>query len=407
MSKKINTWQVTKNNNPDSLLYDLLRLLLYSLPVLFVISCVNFMVDPVNLYKHRSFEDEVLDTLRQGKNVAGTLSLSQLDERILLKRYVPVLGFTPDILVLGNSRSYVIHKKLFPEHKFFNASIGSSAFGTMFAAYYLFVENKKVPRHIIFCIETDYFSLDPLPNRDQLWREFIRMMELIKVDFTYEERLNLLIMQLKRKADIYFELFSPAYFQDSINFIKIKNQWENEQLIVKEAKFYNENLLSDNIPKIGFVPTIDEEAYGGVLFTDFSKEFQAYYRNQTRKQKSAQVIDGLQDTQRLQQYPIIRSDSQLYFEKFIQYLIANNIKVYFYLMPLHPFAYEYENRLFQGRSAPVITEEYIRDYASRFNIPVIGSMDPSKLGLTEDDFFDHRHIFRQSISKLDWSNLIQ
>jgi hypothetical protein len=88
------------------------------------------------------------------------------------------------------------------------------------------------------------------------------------------------------------------------------------------------------------------------------------------------------------------------FEQFVSCMQAKGVRVIFLLTPYHPFLYEYEQIYNTDQHAGFFeVEPYLRQYAAAHDIPVVGSYDPERVGLTESDFYDGLHVKESAIAK--------
>lgn len=86
--------------------------------------------------------------------------------------------------------------------------------------------------------------------------------------------------------------------------------------------------------------------------------------------------------------------NKAYFDKLIKYLTDQGIEIEFFLCPLCPTLWD--------RLAIGITdcqyyildeiESHVREIAGKYNIKVTGSYNPYTVGISDEDFWDSRHI---------------
>jgi len=373
---------------------DLLKLLLLSLPLILIISGFNFFIDPANIYKTRSFEKAIIKTLDQGYNAAFSVTMSQVDEVLILKSYVEKLKLAPDYLVIGSSRSFTINQQMFNGHSFYNASVSSCKIGDLIAIYNLFEKKNLTPDTLYIETSPDFFVLPPYP-KENLWEDFYEATNHINVNFTDKERLEHFQKVLSYKLLKIGELLSPAYFQDSLKFLLIKN------FSINIGDFNNSKISANNIAKMNYWGTLDLHAPGGVIFPDGSREFGDNVIYLSNNHKLSYTNNLILDMDRIKTRSyLIRADSLKIFEAFIQHLKTKKVKCIFVLIPHHSLFTKYEEQLNPGHSVPEIVEKYLLKYAAENNIEIIGSYNQSKIGFTDDDMIDHHHPQRASMSKL-------
>ena len=88
------------------------------------------------------------------------------------------------------------------------------------------------------------------------------------------------------------------------------------------------------------------------------------------------------------------------FDKFIQYARNQGTTVILVLSPWHPYLYDSLLTEIDQHQGFFETENWIRQYAHDYNIPLYGSYDPTCIkGLDETDFFDGLHCKGCGIAK--------
>lgn len=95
-----------------------------------------------------------------------------------------------------------------------------------------------------------------------------------------------------------------------------------------------------------------------------------------------------------------RVDLQLwdYFERWVQHCRAQGGDVWLVLSPYHPAAYP---RIIQmpGNQLQAV-EARVRDFSRRAGVPLIGSYDPVRAGVSADLFFDGDHLREEGLRQL-------
>ena len=90
------------------------------------------------------------------------------------------------------------------------------------------------------------------------------------------------------------------------------------------------------------------------------------------------------------------------FERLINYLQKNGVKVYFYFPSYYPLIYDYVmgNGSVKYQVGLRMTEAYVRSFAQKHNILTVGSFNPEEVGLKASDFVDHTHLKREPTRRL-------
>ncbi len=88
------------------------------------------------------------------------------------------------------------------------------------------------------------------------------------------------------------------------------------------------------------------------------------------------------------------------FEKFIEYLKDNNVKVSLVMVPFHPIVSKQLKDVKFGFAKEV--EQYLRAYGKDHKLKVIGGYYPEEFSITEEDFYDDIHIRKSGLKKLEF-----
>lgn len=84
-------------------------------------------------------------------------------------------------------------------------------------------------------------------------------------------------------------------------------------------------------------------------------------------------------------------------------LLHADVEVEFVLLPPNPWYYERAEKEWKraGKQLPSVeSEAAIRLLAAKHNIPVRGSLDPHRLGVTEADYIDDVHLRRKAVERI-------
>ena len=91
------------------------------------------------------------------------------------------------------------------------------------------------------------------------------------------------------------------------------------------------------------------------------------------------------------------------FEALVADIKKSGAEVDFVLLPSNPWLYDQAVTEYRraGKSLPSTdTGTYVRRYSEHHGIRVIGSLDPHKAGVVEEDFVDFVHLRRESIGRV-------
>ena len=93
------------------------------------------------------------------------------------------------------------------------------------------------------------------------------------------------------------------------------------------------------------------------------------------------------------------ADTVKHFETFIEQLLADGIRVIFFLPPYHPTVYKeiIQNPACQGIPK---AEQFFRQYAQQHSIETAGAYNPALCACDETDFWDWHHTYESSTPKI-------
>ncbi len=331
------------------------RLLLF-LPILFAVAAVNYTVDPSLLFGNGRVEREMANIMLSGQNVANILNY---DHRLLQKFYFENRDDTPDIVVLGSSRSMLVRESFFLGHTFYNASVAGGSVEDFLAIYQLMLNTGHEPKTVILDISPWVFNRN---NGQTRWRslrtEYFDALERIGVEPDWQEYV--------RSFDFnkYSALLSLPYLQESL-------RW-----LTREKEYY--------ATPLEYTGEFVKQSDGSLVYGEFEE-------NRTPAEIS---ILAQNTSQKLPEFDELDPYLMLLFEHFVAQLKQDGVELVFYLAPYYPELYTFEKL-----NAPAV-EAYLVTFASQNGIPVFGSFDLAKVGCSEEEFYDPVHPRPSCVDKL-------
>jgi hypothetical protein len=344
------------------------KIFIFFLPITIFLIFINYIEDPGNLYS--PVEIEIAKLLSKGYNVTGS-AVSNLNERSLHRQIINLRESTPEIILLGSSRTMLIGKDNFKNKTFLNHSVSGASIEDLIAIFQLYKNKNKLPKKVIIGIDPWLFN----KNNGQIRWKTLR----VEYDL-YNKNISKTTATFKNlNVNNYFELLSPSYFQASIKMLLLKMRKGKDS----EIKATEES-LNDSLTRV-----ID-----GTISYDLK------YRNASSLEilsLAKQYIEG--DIYSLGQFDDISSNIVLRFESFIDDLKKNSIQVEFILMPYHPLVYSH--MIVQQKYSMVSkVEKYIKEYADIHYILTIGSYNPYLYKLNNNDFYDGMHLNSNGVRKV-------
>lgn len=334
--------------------------------MLIVLAFVSYVGNTGN----NTYESKMVKNIQSGNNV----SFDQGDLNKFHNYMIDTDPINRDIIVLGSSRAWkindnIINKFIKSPHSFFNHCVSTATIGDNLILIHHYLMKGYLPKTII--IEIDPWSFNKnfsMPWHSSYNNEY--MASLKKIGYS-QQLLDNIICQI----DWYKQLLS-------------------RQKIISSLKYFLDPktplLMSHNtkewIAQDGTINAKDEIFFlRGIPNGSFDIEKDANEVNiKNRIYERSKELD---------------SERVKIFDKFIQYLLIQNVTPVFYLSPYHDIVYQKFISEPEFALVPK-TELYIRNYAKKNNITVIGSYDPTPFNLSSSDFYDWVHPRPEAIARI-------
>ncbi|MDD5593866.1 MAG: hypothetical protein PHG97_03900 [Candidatus Margulisbacteria bacterium] len=347
----------------------LLKKILLFLPVLVALVGFNYFVDPANLFRSERFGQGLADILLKGRNA---VILGNYEERLLQKYYIDGLAERKDLVVLGSSRTLQINSDMFPGRSFFNNSVSGVSIEDLMAVYWQYRKKDRLPAAVII-------GLDPwLLNKNQLTRYWA-----VKSD--YDDCAAYLSVKSERRRvanyfqDKYFELFSPSYFQLSF--------W-----------YWLKGLQGKNEAGMHCLPTADRIAKEMIKLSDGSINYGINVRSITPSEVRRKALAD-PAAYSLEEFTQLDPGLKIKFERLVQLMLKDGVRVSFFLVPYHPLAYHILTTADKYKII-LAAENYYLDLAAKQKIKTYGSYNPAVFSLSGEDFYDGMHAKGPALRKI-------
>lgn len=133
-----------------------------------------------------------------------------------------------------------------------------------------------------------------------------------------------------------------------------------------------------------------------LILPDVSREWpQKLYNADADKLAKAYIKDKIYH---LENYDKLDVDLQEAFANLIEGLQSHNIEVVFYFAPYHPYVYDFLKE--KPKYVKIFkAEQWLRNYAEKHGIKMLGSYNPSEMSLDGNDFLDGMHLKRNAFMK--------
>ncbi|SHF90481.1 hypothetical protein SAMN05444274_11249 [Mariniphaga anaerophila] len=333
------------------------------LPLL-IIGSTNYLIDPDYTLRKNYLQKAAL-ALANGKLLSGPINANG---RLLKKEWIEQLQKSPEVLILGSSRTMGVSKNLFNGKQIFNASVTNCTFQDMYAFVDLMgKKTNTVPKKIIICCDqwllgNSFTEKRWLYNR----KNFINLLK---------KSGNISPSAFPRKWELQKEwikeLFSVRYFIRSIKLLGKPEKFEIRNTVVEGKAMLlpdGSRILPSQIANPN--PKIAEEKAKNYFYAS-----------------SDEVFTRLDPAQ-----------CQL-FENLIGYLQEKNCKITLFIPPYHPLTWQLMHNS-ESHSGIFEANDYLLNIAERNKICVIGATNPSVLNLSPADFYDGVHLKTEALFRL-------
>ncbi len=344
------------------------RLLLVVISILAFLSCTNWYCDPANLYHDVS--KPIAESLMNGK--PAYITSGNVDERLLKCYMIEQMPKDADCVLIGSSTVLGIRKEHVGTDSFYNLGVSGADYYDIMATAAMLEMNHVNPKRIILGVDHYFFCEGIYENnaRSKSWRPYAKYMEDILEDA------NPLSPQLDLEAqqkEQFRQLLSITYFQASVEFLK--------------------NNGSLQIARWGMA---DREYKGAYFQVDGSMVYPRDYEN-TSVETAIKAATDYDMEYQFGSYRHMNARSKEQFEKLVNYWTKQGAKVVFFLCPVSPALWE----RYDTERYPILPEieEYVRSMAEKYDVEVIGSYNPKDVGVSDEDYYDARHIKHPRMKK--------
>lgn len=332
----------------------------FSALTLLILVSVNYWGDSANLFRI-DYEKKISEIIFNNQNATN---ISNYDERILQKELINNLRSSPDILILGSSRTMLINSTYFKNKKVINNSVSGASIEDLVAIYHIYQVKNKLPEKIILGIDPWLFNVN---NGQTRW-------ESLKKEYSSFSNKKLEIKKdiLNNKIK---QLFSFSYFQAS--FRNLPNVIKGNSEPIASNVIYNQTTTK---------------------LVDASLSYGKEYREASSEQVNNSAKNFISGSlYSLEQFNDVSPEVFQEFENLCLSILKNDIELSFFLAPYHPIVYEKINQDY-----PIVleAENEVLQFAKEKGIECLGSFSPIKAEVTNSDFYDGMHCNEQGTKKI-------
>jgi len=334
-------------------------------PILLLIFLTNYFVDPAFLYHGDGYAQRVARILTSGHNVGWV----DCDERLVQKYYINDLKASPDVLILGSSRSMQIGEDVFHGLKTVNSSVSEDLLADDLGILQIYDEKGILPKVLI--LEASPWMLNAQFSRKKyqsIYPDIWVMSQKLGVRDGWIS---------KPVSPQYINMFSLSYFQSAVSLALEQRHDHKDKFFVTDetAGDYRIKLHDGSLswPTQMLVAKTDEQI--GRAATQMLSE--------NRKDYEFHLDNARMDIM----------------DKLIGYLQKKGVDVVIFLPPYPEETYK--QFLLNPKMRSVFDAEvYFRSLAHKYHLKVAGSYNPLMYGFKDADFLDGIHARKEALGRL-------
>ena len=351
----------------------ILRILPIIFPVIVLILILNYSVDPANLF-NKEYAKRIAINLNNGYNIAN---VGNYDERELQKEWINGYKQTPDIIILGSSRSMLINSTLFENQVVKNNSVSGASLEDYLAIYNCYSEKGMMPKRII--INVDPYLLNANNNQfrwKSIARDYYKLLNQLYLGEFFQES-ELVKTELRYRYDKFYEFISFEYFQQSVIDLVMTGR-KNQHSPTHKMK--NDKLTKNTDGSIKY-------------------DFKTLNRDTNEVNKMAYKQFNSGSIYSLGEFSELNEAYCQIFQTFIAHLKSKKIDITFFYSPYHPLVY---SQLKSDRKYELFfkAENFYNELANKYEIHIKGTFSPFELNLKSKDFYDGLHCNQTTIDRL-------
>jgi len=347
-------------------------LVLFALPILLLLTGVNYIADPGNLF--HNFYDEMTDAILQGKEVQ--ILSNNCDEREVSKLLIEKMPQEIDCLVLGPSLALTIGQEMTGAETFYNLAMSSADYYDLLAMAALLNLNEKKVGRVIICFDSRLFDdkvSESDGRHDKLMEYSLWMEEMLNNPNSSAGPKEPKVNNTSTLSNL-SQLFSISYFQYSMDYLKTNGK---KALGARWQVTAPDSTASRYLADYSMMYGAAQEA---VTVEEVIEACRIYWLE-------ANVTE----------YASANEDKLAVFEQLIQLWQKQGTEVELFLCPFAPALWD---RISEDHYPMLYQlEREAARLAETYDLKLTGSYDPYKVGLGNEHFYDSRHVRRSAIAE--------
>jgi hypothetical protein len=340
----------------------------------------NYFVDAFGWFHKKHIIKDMAQTVLSGKSIA--VRFEDYQDREYQKNIVLYSTRKVDAIACGASTIFQLNHQAF-SHQYENFINHGTSFGTLhdcISNVGLYAKQKHyIPKTIFMAIDPYIFN----PNlKEKRWETLKEYYDFIMQKITELDKTPNKEAPSSNEGNKWLNLINSTYTKANFNFFLsglASGSWEHY-------------FITESVDNVFWVRNSDNSYTSPLKFRSpeiQSVEFSA--KNFGGKNSIPWFFNGFS-----------RVENTL-FERFVYYLKSENIEIKFYLPPYHPISYDLiinnpDYKIVEG------VEKYIRQFASKNKIQLLGSYNPKLAGVSGKDFYDGLHLINSSLQNIFLKN---
>ncbi len=366
--------------------------------VFLVILSVNLTIDPLSLINSKVGYTKSLAVASNMNNGMNSDKIdNSVDERMVKRLYIEnyIQNCTANTMALGSSRAAMISSDMLKNsNSLINLSVTGAELKEIVALYGLARSRGYIPEKLIISLDmwwlnANYsgkrFNMSLTDAYDKYVTEVLGYSKSGVNPLSVESRFKGETMDfysslktlLSSERDIKSEMLSIHYFQNSLKYLLFDKT--NSVVSIMPSVKYTDNSMIRYDGSYCYPPSFRDASPSEV----YERVLEAI---------SISIL-GCEDY-----YELDPELSELLCD-FLHSVQNDGVQIGIIMLPVHP-ALEFHMMCYDKYTVALSAEDYLREIAKEYAIPVVGSFSADKLGFGEDAFYDSLHVKDNNVATL-------
>lgn len=339
-------------------------------PILLLLIGTNVYEDPANIYHDES--KEIAEAIAAGN--AAYSATGNGNEREVKHNLIMVMPNKTDCIAVGPSLVMCVNKDIVGTESFINLGVSGADLYDILAQFGIMELYGKTANRVIFCVDSYFFNEQIYAAegaRNEALMQYAEYMLSI-LNNEVPETISEDRTDWQTKIE---QAFSVTYFQAARDQIVMNNRF-----IMTDSRW---GIVKDDFD--GSKPY-----YGSDGSWTYAAGYQANDINYVLEDcKNYNIEYAFAADRHISNYSV------KVFEQLLNYLLNQGIDVELFLCPLAPSLWDRVEA--EGDHYYILNEinEFTNKMSSTYGLKLTGSYNPYDLGITDEKFYDSRHVRRE------------